>query len=47
VGKSQVPADMGALFAARAFVAPAVPSAVEVVIQFSAPLGTKVHFATW
>lgn len=46
-GFDSVPADMGALCAARAFVPPAVPSDVEAVIQFDAPLGTKVHFATW
>jgi short subunit dehydrogenase-like uncharacterized protein len=46
-GFDSVPADMGTLFAARAFHSPAVPSAVEAVIQFSAPEGTKVHYATW
>lgn len=45
-GFDSVPADMGTLFTARAFAPPSVPSAVEAVIQFSAPLGTKVHYAT-
>jgi short subunit dehydrogenase-like uncharacterized protein len=46
-GFDSVPADMGCLFAQRAFAPPAVPSSVEAVITVHAPLGTQVHFATW
>eukprot|EP00879_Flechtneria_rotunda_P027476 GHRR01029436.1.p2 GENE.GHRR01029436.1~~GHRR01029436.1.p2 ORF type:complete len:113 (+),score=42.52 GHRR01029436.1:785-1123(+) len=46
-GFDSVPADMGVLFAARAFQPPAVPAAVEAVISVQAPKGTKIHYATW
>jgi short subunit dehydrogenase-like uncharacterized protein len=46
-GFDSVPADMGCLFAQRAFAPPAVPSSVEAVITVHAPLGTQIHYATW
>lgn len=46
-GFDSVPADMGCLFAQRAFQPPAVPSAVEAVITVAAPKGTHIHYATW
>ncbi|WIA42239.1 hypothetical protein OEZ86_008256 [Tetradesmus obliquus] len=46
-GFDSVPADMGCLFAQRAFAPPAVPSSVEAVISLSAPKGTSIHYATW
>jgi short subunit dehydrogenase-like uncharacterized protein len=46
-GFDSVPADMGCLFAQRAFVPPAVPCSVEAVITVAAPLGTQIHYATW
>lgn len=46
-GFDSVPADLGTIFTAQQFQAPAVPCSVEAIIQVSAPAGHKIHFATW
>lgn len=47
-GMDSIPADMGVIYTTKALQSRGlVPSAVEAVISVDAPLGSKIHYATW